>query len=122
MSLVRDPYIAPAAESDLGVAAGSAPTPPLPEPDLTARFREAAGVRESPAALVAEQDTVALQRQLKALGAYGFARRRNPIYHQFVAPTLAMVGQNFDRQPDRHSDRPPRRLLHALRSDLTPLD
>ncbi len=118
MSLVRDPYIAPAEESDLGVAAGDAPTPPRPEPDLTARFREAAGVRESPAALAAEQDTVALQRHLKALGTYGFARRRNPIYRRFIAPTLAMVGQNLDRHPDH----PPRRLLYALLSDLTPLD
>ena len=118
MSLVRDPYIAPAEESDLGVAAGDAPTPPRPEPDLTARFREAAGVRESAAALAEEQDTVALQRHLKALGTYGFARRRNPIYRQFIAPTLAMVGENLDR----HLDRPPRRLLHTLLSDLTPLD
>lgn len=118
MSLVRDPYIAPAEESDLGVAAGDAPTPPLPEPDLTARFREVAGVRESADALVEEQDTVALQRHLKALGTYGFARRRNPIYRQFIAPTLAMVGENLDR----HLDRPPRRLLHTLLSDLTPLD
>lgn len=118
MSLVRDPYIAPADESDLGVAAGEAPTPPLPEPDLTARFREAAGVRESAAALAAEQDTVALQRHLKALGTYGFARRRNPVYRQFIAPTLAMVGENLARHPDC----PPRRLLHALLSDLTPLD
>lgn len=118
MSLVRDPYIAPADESDLGIAAGEAPLPPLPEPDLTARFREAAGVRESPAALAAEADTVALQRHLKALGTYGFARRRNPVYRQFIAPTLAMVGQNLDRHPDR----PPRRRLHALLSDLTPLD
>lgn len=118
MSLVRDPYITPAAESDLGVAAGDAPTPPRPEPDLTARFREAAGVRESPAALVEEQDTVALQRHLKALGTYGYARKRNPVYRRFIAPTLAMVGQNLERHPDR----PPRRLLHALLSDLTPLD
>lgn len=118
MSLVRDPYIAPADESDLGVAAGEAPTPPRPEPDLTARFREAAGVRESPAALAAEQDTVALQRHLKALGTYGFARRRNPVYRRFIAPTLAMVGENLARHPDR----PPRRLLHALLSDLTPLN
>lgn len=118
MSLVRDPYIAPAEESDLGVAAGDAPTPPRPEPDLTARFREAAGVRESPAALAEEQDTVALQRHLKALGTYGFARKRNPVYRRFIAPTLAMVGQNLDRHPDR----PPRRLLYALLSDLTPLD
>ena len=118
MSLVRDPYIAPADESDLGVAAGEAPLPPLPEPDLTARFREAAGVRESPAALAAEQDTVALQRHLKALGTYGFARRRNPVYRRFIAPTLAMVGENLARHPDC----PPRRLLHALLSDLTPLD
>ena len=57
------------------MAAGSAPTPPLPEPDLPARFLEAAGMRESPAALVAEQDTVALQRQLKALGSAPTASR-----------------------------------------------
>lgn len=118
MSLVRDPYIAPADESDLGVAAGDAPVPPVAEPDLIARFRESAGVGDSPAALAEEMDTVALQRHLKALGTYGFARRRNPIYRQFIAPTLAMVGLNLDRR----ADRPARRLLYALLSDLTPLD
>ena len=118
MSLVRDPYIAPAEESDLGVAAGDAPVPPVPEADLIVRFRESAGVGDSPDALAEEMDTVALQRHLKALGTYGFARRRNAVYRQFIAPTLAMVRLNLDR----HADRPARRLLYALLSDLTPLD
>lgn len=118
MSLARDPYIAPADESDLGVAAGDEPVPPVSEADLIARFRESAGVGDSLDALAEEMDTVALQRHLKALGTYGFARRRNPVYRQFIAPTLAMVRLNLDR----HADRPARRLLYALLSDLTPLD
>ena len=104
MSLVRDPY----------VAGGAATRPPFREPDLVARFRDAAGVRESLPELLAEFDAVALQRNLKALGTYGFqvSYRGNDVYRRYVAPTLQMVRENLERHSGR-SDR--RRLGHLLR-------
>ncbi len=106
MSLVRDPY----------VAGGGVPPPPFREPDLVARFRDAAGVRGSPSELLAELDAVALQRNLKALGTYGFqvARRGNDVYRAYVAPTLRMVRENLER----HSGRADRRRLGLLLADI----
>ena len=106
MSLVRDPY----------VATGSAGRPPFREPDLVARFRDAAGVVGSPSELLAEFDVVALQRNLKALGTYGFqvSRRGNDVYRRYVAPTLRMVRENLER----HSGRPDRRRLSRLLADV----
>ena len=103
MSLVRDPY----------VATGGAARPPFRESDLVARFREAAGVRGSLPELRAEFDAVALQRNLKALGTYGFqvSGRGNDVYRRYVAPTLRMVRENLERHSGR-SDR--RRLAHLL--------
>ncbi len=106
MSLVRDPY----------VATGGAAGPPFREPDLVARFRDAAGVRGSPSELLAEFDAVALQRNLKALGTYGFqvSRRGNEVYRRYVAPTLRMVRENLER----HSGRSDRRRLGNLLEDV----
>ena len=106
MSLVRDPY----------VATGGASRLPFREPDLVARFRDAAGIRESPAELLAEFDAVALQRNLKALGTYGFqvSGRGNDVYGQYFAPTLRMVRENLER----HSGRADRRRLRRLLADV----
>lgn len=106
MSLVRDPY----------VATGDAARPPFREPDLVARFRDAAGVRGSAPELLAEFDAVALQRNLKALGTYGFqvSRRGNDVYRRYVAPTLRMVRENLER----HSGRSDRRRLGRLLADI----
>ncbi len=93
-SLVRDPYVA-------------GPRPsfalPLDETALVRRFVAETGLAATPAELAAELDTVALQRQLKALGTYGFQvhRRDNAVYRAFIAPTLAMVRRNLDRRPRR---------------------
>ena len=106
MSLVRDPY----------VATGDAARPPFREPDLVARFRDAAGVRGNAPELLAEFDAVALQRNLKALGTYGFqvSRRGNDVYRRFVSPTLRMVRENLER----HSGRSDRRRLGRLLADI----
>ena len=106
MSLVRDPY----------VAAGGASGPVFREPDLVARFRDAVGVHASPAALLAEFDAVALQRNLKALGTYGFqvSCRGNAVYRRYVAPTLRLVRENLER----HSGRPVRRRLALVLADV----
>ncbi len=115
MSLARDPYVGPAAEADPGVSAGAPPEMPVSEADLLDLFREAAGLGAGAGAeLEAEFDAVALQRHLKALGTYGFARRRNPVYRRFIAPTLAMVAANLAR----HADRPARRALRSRLADL----
>jgi len=106
MSLVRDPY----------VATGGTARPPFREPDLVARFRDAAGVLGSSCELLAEFDAVALQRNLKALGTYGFqvSRRGNDVYRRYVAPTLRMVRENLER----HSGRSDRRRLGLLLADV----
>ncbi len=106
MSLVRDPYVARASGM------------PFDERELSARFGEAVGLSPGePTA--AECDLVALQRNLKALGTYGFqvSRRRNEVYRRFIAPTLVMVRENLDR----HRDRRDRRRLAALLSNLVDL-
>lgn len=104
VSLVRDPYVAG------GAPPGSAP---FEEDALVAQFLDETGRRDSLDALRRELDTVALQRELKALGTYGFQvyRRSNPVYRAFIAPTLAMVRENLDRWPER-------RQLRALLADL----
>ena len=106
MSLVRDPYVATA----------GAPSPPFREPDLVARFQDAAGIRGNPPELVAEFDAVALQRNLKALGTYGFqvSRRGNGVYRRYVTPTLRLVRENLER----HSGRSDRRGLGRILADV----
>jgi hypothetical protein len=107
MSLARDPYVA---------TGGEVLEFPFRETDLAGRFREAAGIRGNVAELVAEFDAVALQRNLKALGTYGFqvSRRSNDVYRRYIAPTLRMVRENLDR----HAERPERRSLGRLLADV----
>ena len=106
MSLVRDPYVTEGGERHL----------PFRERDLIDRFLDAAGLGAQAEELLAEFDAVALQRNLKALGTYGFqvARRRNDVYRRYLAPTLRMVSENLDR----HHDRADRRGLRAFLADL----
>ncbi len=109
MSLVRDPYVAREGDSRL----------PFRERDLVLRFQDAAGVRGSAEELFSEFDAVALQRNLKALGTYGFqvSRRGNDVYRRYIAPTLHMVRQNLER----HHDRADRRRLRSLLADIADL-
>jgi aminoglycoside/choline kinase family phosphotransferase len=46
-------------------------------------------------------DVMALQRNLKALGTFGFqtTARRNPVYIQYIPRTLRYVRNNLDNQP-----------------------
>ena len=106
MSLVRDPYVAREGDSAM----------PFRERDLVLRFQDAARVRGSAEELLSEFDAVALQRNLKALGTYGFqvAKRGNDVYRRYIAPTLQMVSQNLER----HHDRADRRRLGSLLADL----
>ncbi len=106
MSLVRDPY----------VAGGGAARMPFREDELIGRFVDAAGIRGSPEERRAEFDAVALQRNLKALGTYGFqvSRRDNDVYRGYIAPTLQMVRDNLER----HSERADRRRLRRLLADV----
>ena len=106
MSLIRDPYVAREGDSAM----------PFRERDLILRFQDAAGVRGSAEELLSEFDAVALQRNLKALGTYGFqvSRRGNDVYRRYIGPTLQMVSQNLER----HHDRADRRSLGSLLADL----
>jgi aminoglycoside/choline kinase family phosphotransferase len=46
-------------------------------------------------------DLMALQRNLKALGTFGYqtTTRRNPVYIQYIPRTLRYVQRNVDRYP-----------------------
>ena len=46
-------------------------------------------------------ELMALQRNLKALGTFGYqtTARRNPVYIQYIPRTLRYVRDNLDRQP-----------------------
>jgi hypothetical protein len=46
-------------------------------------------------------DLMALQRNLKALGTFGFQTiaRGNPVYIQYIPRTLTYVGSNLERYP-----------------------
>ena len=57
-------------------------------PDTEVRFRE-------------RFDVMALQRNLKALGTFGYqtTARRNPVYIQYIPRTLRYVRDNLDRHP-----------------------
>ena len=66
------------------------------------------GARETPAGGVPYQDDfrrrfdlMALQRNLKALGTFGYqtATRQNPVYIQYMPRTLRYVRANLDRYP-----------------------
>jgi hypothetical protein len=57
--------------------------------------------KETGADVEAEYDVAALQRNLKALGTFGYqiAARRNDVYHPYILPTLALVRANLERNP-----------------------
>jgi aminoglycoside/choline kinase family phosphotransferase len=59
------------------------------------------GNREAAAAFRRRFDVMALQRNLKALGTFGFqtTARGNPVYIQYIPRTLAYVRANLDRHP-----------------------
>ena len=48
-------------------------------------------------------DVMALQRNLKALGTFGYqtSTRRNPVYIQYIPRTIRHVQTNLLRNPDR---------------------
>jgi aminoglycoside/choline kinase family phosphotransferase len=74
----------------------------LPEPlidRLTTVFAEAIGHRDVPA-FRARFDTMAMQRNLKALGTFGYqtTTRANPVYAQYVPRTLRHVRDNLARR------------------------
>lgn len=69
-------------------------------PELVAamveRFERAIG-----AAVSAEYDVAALQRNLKALGTFGYqiGRRGNDVYRRYLPGTFALVARNLERNP-----------------------
>ncbi len=76
---------------------------------LIALFRTSAGVADAPATFQARFDLMALQRNLKALGTFGYqaTTRDNPVYAQYIPRTLRYVGNTlrkyarFDRLRER---------------------
>lgn len=64
---------------------------------LLVRFRTQAGIADA-TAFRARFDLMALQRNLKALGTFGYqaVARANPAYAQYVPRTLAYVRRNLD--------------------------
>jgi aminoglycoside/choline kinase family phosphotransferase len=57
--------------------------------------------RETGADIGAEYDVAALQRNLKALGTFGYqiSARGNDVYRRYIPPTLALVRANLDANP-----------------------
>jgi len=86
VSLLRDSYV------DLPEATVS---------DLIAYFLALKGVPSSEARFMERFDLMALQRNLKALGTFGYqtTARRNPVYIQYIPRTLRHVRQNLERYP-----------------------
>jgi aminoglycoside/choline kinase family phosphotransferase len=83
VSLVRDSYVAlPASVVEA----------------LTERFRRAASPGQSPEAFGARCRVMAMQRNLKALGTFGYqaVARANPVYAQYVPRTLGYVRESFE--------------------------
>ena len=85
VSLLRDSYV------DL--------TEPFVD-EMVARFRTAAGVTEGADVFRRRFEVMALQRNLKALGTFGYqaVARANPVYAQYVPRTLRYVRDNLARQ------------------------
>ena len=65
---------------------------------VPAPLRPAVGER---GAFLQRLDTAALQRNVKALGTFGYQahRRGKPLYLRFIPPTVAHLERNFDRNP-----------------------
>ena len=62
-------------------------------------FRDAAAPDEEPASFLRRFELMCVQRNLKALGTFGFqaATRVNPVYIQYIPRTLAYVRANLER-------------------------
>jgi aminoglycoside/choline kinase family phosphotransferase len=87
VSLLRDSYV------DL---------PDQTVSELIAYFVALKGrVADPEAAFLDRFDLMALQRNLKALGTFGYqtTARRNPVYIQYIPRTLRYVRDNLERQP-----------------------
>ena len=86
VSLLRDSYV------DL---------PEQTVADLIAYFLALKGVSGPDADFRRRFDVMALQRNLKALGTFGYqtTARRNPVYIQYIPRTLRYVRDNLENQP-----------------------
>jgi aminoglycoside/choline kinase family phosphotransferase len=86
VSLLRDSYV------DL---------PEQTVDELIAYFLALKGQTGTEAGFRARFDIMALQRNLKALGTFGYqtTARRNPVYIQYIPRTLRYVRDNLDAQP-----------------------
>jgi len=64
--------------------------------EMTALFEDTIGVT-----VFEDYDVAALQRNLKALGTFGYqiARRGNDVYERYLEHTVTMVRDNFERNP-----------------------
>jgi aminoglycoside/choline kinase family phosphotransferase len=84
VSLLRDSYV-DLAEQTVG--------------ELMAYFLALKGEADQEAAFSARFDLMALQRNLKALGTFGYqtTARRNPVYIQYIPRTLRYVRDNLGR-------------------------
>jgi N-acetylmuramate 1-kinase len=69
--------------------------------DLIAYFLALKGVTGADPDFRRRFDVMALQRNLKALGTFGYqtTARRNPVYIQYIPRTLRYVRNNLDNQP-----------------------
>jgi aminoglycoside/choline kinase family phosphotransferase len=69
--------------------------------ELIAYFLALKGVTGPDPAFRRRFDVMALQRNLKALGTFGYqtTARRNPVYIQYIPRTLRYVRNNLDNQP-----------------------
>jgi len=87
VSLLRDSYV------DL---------PERTVDELIAYFLALKGETGSEAVFRKRFDTMALQRNLKALGTFGYqtTARRNPVYIQYIPRTLRYVRDNLDHLPE----------------------
>ena len=86
VSLLRDSYV------DL---------PEQTVDELIAYFLALKGIPGPDPAFRSRFDVMALQRNLKALGTFGYqtTARRNPVYIQYIPRTLRYVRNNLDNQP-----------------------
>jgi aminoglycoside/choline kinase family phosphotransferase len=86
VSLLRDSYV------DL---------PEQTVDELIAYFLALKGIPGPDPAFRSRFDVMALQRNLKALGTFGYqtTARRNPVYIQYIPRTLRYVRNNLDTQP-----------------------
>jgi aminoglycoside/choline kinase family phosphotransferase len=86
VSLLRDSYV------DIGEQSVA---------ELIAYFLALRGATDDPTEFRRRFDLMALQRNLKALGTFGFQTiaRRNPVYIQYIPRTLQHVRTNLERYP-----------------------